>query len=463
MSTSKLTFSEFSRGSKTDWLNQIEKELKGKDFSSIQSQIEDGITLNPAYHSDDELSTSAVPAKAQDHVDLIEAMVVENEADCNKRILEVLNKGTSALLLYVVENVNLDLLLKDVLIQHVAVHFVVEGEGKSVLNKLEQIVENRGLVPAEIRGSINIDPIECAARTGAWKHTSEQDLHELNELLKTPLSQLKTLCVNANLYHNAGANTSTELALSLAHLHEYLHRFGPENAHRFWLNMAIGPNYLVEVAKFRAMRLLWAKVGEAYGVKLPIHIYAETGLRNKTIFDPNVNMLRNTTEGMSALVGGVDELQIQPYDKPFREASDLATRVARNQALVAQYEAFAQRVNDPAAGAYAIEKLTNELCEKAWDLFKEVEKRGGMIEALQSGWIQEYIRNEAAEEQAEFDSGELRLVGTNVFPNESEHLADYTTHPLFSNGDSSGKDIEKIQAIRLAEKMERERLNSEKA
>lgn len=460
MSTSNLTFTEFAKGSKDAWLAQIEKELRGKDFSVLQTEIEEGITLDPAYTHEDVSEYPVIPPRSQEHIDLVEAVMVTDAKTSNSKILDILNRGTSALLLYISGEVDLKVLLKDVLIQHIAVHYVVEGNGQNIIKQLEDLVQERGLDAKEIRGSINIDPIEAAARTGKWKSSEEADLKEVEALNHTSLPQVKTMCVNANLYHNAGAQTSTELALTLAHAHEYFSRYGMEN--RIWVNMAIGSNYLVQVAKFRAFRLLWAKLLESYGKAASVHIYAETGLRNKTIYDPNVNMLRTTTEGLSALVGGVDEVQIQPFDITFREPSGLAQRVARNQALVAQYESFATKVADPAAGSYVIESITQALCEKAWEIFKSIEADGGLIEGLKNGSIQNRIEAEAKIEQEKFDNNELVLVGTNTFPNKEEKLSELATHPMFANSSTDGEDMRKIRAVRLSERSEQERLKAEK-
>ncbi|NVK04007.1 MAG: hypothetical protein HWD92_04260 [Flavobacteriia bacterium] len=461
MSTQDLDFSAFSALKKSDWLGQIEKELRGKPFESMLTEIEPGIVLQPAYTKEDVGEITPLPPRAQDHLDLVEAVEVSNGEAQNKVLLDLLNRGASSLLLFLQEGVNLSDLLKDVLIQHISVHYVVEGNGKSILDQLEKIVAERQLDPSTIRGSINIDPFENLARTGSWFKSETEDLANIEAISNSSLTRMKTMCVNANIYHNSGGCTTTELAVALAHANEYLARFN-NASDRIWMNLAIGRNYLVEIAKFRAMRLLWAKVSEAYNSNAPLQISAETGLRNKTIYDPNVNMLRTTTEALSAMVGGVDEVCVYPYDITFRESTSLAKRVARNQSLVMQYEAFATKVNDPAAGSYAIENLTQQLCAKAWKKFQSIEAQGGYLEALKSGFIQEMIDGDAADEQAKFDSGEITLVGTNKFPNQDEKMAEQVNLPLYSP-DRGGEVVQRLIPMRLAQKMERERLNAEQS
>ncbi|KAB2817130.1 hypothetical protein F8C82_01670 [Phaeocystidibacter marisrubri] len=461
MSNSSLTFQEFPAASKAEWIAKIEKELKGGNFEDLFTHYGGDITLSPTYHSEDLPSAAAVPTRTSKIVDTIEGIYVDDASEGNKAILDVLNKGCSGVMLYLKKGVQLAPLLADVLIEHITVHYVSNGEASNVQSQLLDIITERGLNPAEIRGSINVDPIENLARTGEWFSSEESDFNTLESLINSPLKSMNNLAVNANIYHNAGASAATELGLTLAHAHEFIGRWGSSAFSHTTFNMAIGKSYLLEVAKFRALRSLWAKVGEAYETEAAAHIYAETGLRNKTIFDPNVNMLRTTTEAMSALIGGVDEVCVQPYDITFRESTPQARRVARNQALVMQYEAFVTKVNDPAAGSYAIENLTNDLCEEAWKVFREIEAKGGMIEALKSGFVQELIEREAAIEQELYNEGKIILVGTNKFPNAAEKMSKEATTPLFASDNSEGKVIRKIVARRLSEAEEQTRLKAE--
>lgn len=461
MSNSSLTFQEFPAASKAEWVAKIEKELKGGSFENLFSQYGGEITLSPTYHSEDLKEITSVPARQSQIVDTVEGIYVDDATTGNKAILDVLNRGCSGVMLFLAKGVQLSSLLKDVLIEHITVHYVSDGEASSVQAQLLDIIGERGLNPAEIRGSINADPIENLARTGNWFSSEEADFNTLEAIVNSPLSGMNNLAVNANIYHNAGASTVTELGLALAHAHEFVGRFGASALNQITFNMAIGKTYLLEVAKFRALRSLWAKIGEGYGVEASAHIYAETGLRNKTIFDPNVNMLRTTTEAMSALIGGVDEICVQPYDITFRESTPQAKRVARNQALVMQYEAFVTKVNDPAAGSYAIENLTNDICEKAWNVFRDIESKGGMLEALKSGYVQELIEKEAATEQALYNEGKITLVGTNKFPNAAENMSNDTTTPLFATSDVNGAVVRKVVARRLSEAEEQTRLKAE--
>lgn len=462
MSNSNLNFNEFSSASKADWIAQIEKELKGSPYSSIETKLGEDWTLFPVYNSEDISTTRPIPNRKSQIVQTVEAIEVSDATIGNAQVLELLNKGCSGITLFLHKGIDLGILLKDVLIEHISLHFVSDGEALEISNQLERIISERGLSAQNILGSVNADPIENILRTGNWFHSEESDFETLKELNLKSLNGLRTLCVNGNIYHNSGASVITELGFALAHAHAFIAHFGSEHANKIQFNLAIGRTYLVEVAKYRALRKMWAKVLEAYNSQEPAYIYAETGLRNKTIYDPNVNMLRTTSEAMSALIGGIDELNIQPFDITYRTPSSLAKRVARNQALVMQYEAFVTKVKDPASGSYAIEKLTNELCEKAWQVFSEIEAQGGFLKAVKAGFVQSRIEEAANIEQASYDSGQITLVGTNKFPNLNENMKSSASSPMFNSGNNEGGVVRKLQPKRLSEKEEMERLNAEK-
>lgn len=459
MAESNVQFTEFNPASKADWVNQIEKELKGGEFSSLLFPLRDGITLQPAYTSEDRPDIGPLPSRPFDHRETVEVVEVGDEKSTNVCALDKLNKGASALLFFLPKGVDLKTLLNNVLIEHIAIHYVSDGEALDVHNQLVDLVKERGLDPSQIRGSINADPVENFLRSGKWFKDSTGDFETLATLTQSELPQLKTLCINANLYHNAGATPGQELGIALAQLKLYTENYGEDSRSRIWLNMAIGREYLVEVSKFRAIRYLWHKLQTEWELTpLPLTIYAENGLRNKTIFDPHVNMLRTTIEAMSALLGGADELYVTPYDLTFRTPSPLGSRVARNQALVLQYEAFAGKVNDPAYGSYTFDSLTNQLCEAGWNFFRSIETQGGLLSAVESGWLQGQISQAADEEQTAFDSGKINLVGTNKYPRAEEKMNDQISAGMFAIESASAMQL---VPKRLSESMERERLNSE--
>lgn len=455
-------FSAFAPQTYNDWLQQMTKDLKGKPFENLESFTADGLKIHPMYAADFPAQKIGMqPTKENPTWVVVEEILVDDVKKANKEALNKLNRGANGLLFYVYDDVNVAKLLKGVLMEHICIHFVVEGNAQIVLKNWLAFAEKNGVNSEKLRGSINIDPIENAARTGNWRADAEGDLMELEAVMEDAPTGIKTICANANLYGNAGATPAQQLGIALAHCYEYINRLGSKHANLVWLNMAIGGNYFEEIAKFRAMRRLWKfLLNELEAPEVTLHMYAETGFRNKTIYDPWVNMLRSTTECMSAAVGGADEILLRPYNSTFTEPKEFGNRVARNQQLVLAYESYFNRVNDPSAGSYFVENLTEELANKGWEIFKEIEAKGGMIAALETGFIQKMIEKSAHNEQGRFNEGRLNLLGSNIYPNESEMMKQVVEEPLFS-GVPQDTQIVPIVAKRLAESLEKDRLEEE--
>ncbi len=455
-------FSAFAPHAHQDWVAQVRTELNGKPIESLESFTPDGLKIHPMYSPDfPKQKISGQPTSAGAAWIVMEEIVVNTEAEANKEALDKLNRGANGLLFYAYADVDLEVLLKDILMQHVTLHFVIEGNANLVLEQWLHIAKARGLNIDNLKGSINIDPIETAARTGNWQQDEDADLEALGELLENAPENIKTLCVNANIYGNAGATSAQQLGFALAHAFDYLERFGTRHANAVWMNMAIGGNYFEEIAKLRAMRRLWKfLLNQLEAPDSTLQLYAETGFRNKTIYDPWVNMLRSTTEAMSAAIGGADEILLRPYSATFKEPLEFGNRVARNQQLILAYESYFNRVVDPAAGSYFVENLTEELATKAWEIFKEIEAQGGMIAALKEGYVQYMIAVAAAKEQELFDAGKLNLLGSNIYPNKAEMMKEEVEEPLFS-GVPKETQLRPIIARRLAEGLEKDRLEEE--
>ena len=458
----KSLFSAFSPNNYQDWLEKAHKDLKGHPLESLDSFTSDGLRIHPLYASDfpNQKITNQPTLKKADWV-IVEEFIVADEEETNALALDKLKRGATGLLFYVYANVNLEVLLKDILFEYIPIHLVVEGSAQHVLDKWLDLTAKRGLNPAQLNGSINTDPIENAARTGHWNRDAEADLLVLKEVVKRAPKGVKTLCVNANSYGNAGATSAQQLALALSHLYEYINRFGDKYLHGLWLNMAIGGQYFEEIAKFRAMRRLWAFLLDALNLpQTDLPIYAESGFRNKTIYDPWVNILRNATQGMSAAIGGADEILLRAFNITYKVPEEFGNRIARNQQLIMAQESYLDQVKDPAAGSYFIENLTEEMAAKAWEIFQGMEEKGGLIKGLEEGWIQDMVEESARVEQMRFRAGKFPLVGSNLFLNEEEKMSEEIAEPLFGMA-PQGTAIRPLVAKRLSEDLEKERLQKE--
>jgi len=226
----------------------------------------------------------------------------------------------------------------------------------------------------------------------------------------------------------------------------------------------LGPCFFLEIAKLRAARILWANIVELYhpgnmeAGKMDIHgITAEW---NKTLYDPYVNLLRTTSEGISGALGGADSIQIRSFLTPYRQQEEFGERMSANQHLIFQNESYLDKVIDPAAGSYFVENLTDSMATHAWNLFKEVEEKGGLIECIQSGFIQETVYRSRQEKEKEAAQRKRIILGTNQFPNPGETISGkLTTSPERESGKES--TYKKLKPFRIAEPFENLRLATE--
>lgn len=453
MSTENL-FDDFQKISSEEWLKQIEKDLRGKDFNSLLSHTADGIIIQPTYQ--DEALVPHQSFRKNKSWNTVQEILVMDSKEANKKALDHLNRGANALLFYLSPNFNLEQLLSDIQIEYIDVHFVVEGQGENVLNQLKKLVDQRGLSHESITGSINIDTLENLARTGNWFNSEEEDLVSVKNIKQESFPNFKTICVNANLFANAGATIGQQLGIGLAMAYEYVHQLELKDGKGFWFNFAVGSDYFGEIAKLRAFRRLWSNLQIELNLEeKPAHIYCETATRNKTILDAYNNMIRTSTEAMSAIIGGCDELSIKGFNVAFDEAGDFSERIAKNQQAILQYESHLSAVKDMAKGSHFIETLTEKLAEIGWSFFKEIEAQGGYISVLKSGWFQGKVKESADKEQKAFDAKEKTLIGANKYQKADENLKEIIRHAMFYKANNTSTAVEPVQVKRLSEELEK--------
>ena len=276
---------------------------------------------------------------------------------------------------------------------------------------------------------------------------------------------ITSLSVDGTLYHNAGANRIQQLAYSLSQANEYLNLLSVENKEKLLprpvFRLALDSNYFFEIAKIRALRLLWSSLAPEYGAPQDCHIIAQPGRRNKTLYEANANMLRTTMECMAAINGGADTVLNLPYDVLYHAPNEFGDRISRNQLLILKEESYMGAIANPADGSYYIETLTEQLAEKALVVFKSIEASGGFLKALKSHTIQKKIREQAGREQTLFEEGTSVLVGTNVYKNPEDTAKDRIEISPFAELRSEKTLIEPILEKRLAESTEKKRLKDE--
>ena len=452
----KNLFKEFNPISAKQWKQKIQFELKGADYNEtlIWNSPED-IKVKPFYDKDDVTKTFSVPTKASEFKICQNIFVFDIEKSI-ERALESLNRGAESLR-FTIENeaINVEHLLEKLPLENTAVYFHLSFFSIDFVKKIETIAKQKN---ATIY--CNIDPIGQLAKEGNWFTTAEKSNFDSLNLLSKETKSVSLISINSALYQNAGATIVQQIAYSLAHANEYFNRIEVINK-PIVFEISVGTNYFFEIAKLRALRLLFKLIAKEYNPNLDCHFLVSPTKRNKTLYDYNVNMLRTTTECMSAILGGTDAVANLPYDALYHKDNEFGDRIARNQLLILKNESYFDKVTNPADGAYYIETVTEQLAEKALELFKDIEKNGGLISQLIDGTIQRKINESAQKEQELFDSGKEILLGTNKYPNKNDQMKnDLELYP-FVKQNARKTLITPIIEKRLAEKIEQERLSQE--
>jgi methylmalonyl-CoA mutase len=411
-------YSDFGAQSYETWKAQVIKEVKGEDaFAQLFKTSPEGITSLPYYTLEDLAAKEFSPlTKPLQGWKITEYITVQNPTDALANAQKALLKGTDKVV------------------------FIVTNE--AYIGQLSPLPANtaiwaKGFIP--VQNDVFTDALMVLAENG-----------ELNNTTQTISPESRHYIVDASVYHNAGAETVSQLAFALAHANEYLNL----GVKQLTLNFAVGSNYFFEVAKLRAARKLYALLARQYGINEQAVITCETALNNKTIYDYNNNILRATTETMAAVIGGCDVMYVHPYDVLFKQPNDFSARIARNVQLVLKYESYMDKVQDAAAGSFYIETLTEEIAAKSWQLFQDIEAKGGWIACLQNGELQKTAKQQADAAQKLADDGQTAILGVNKYPNKNETMR---------------AEIEPVKLIdnkffplhRFAEKAEQKRMNEE--
>lgn len=447
-------FSDFDAVSSKQWKQQIQYELKGADYNeTLVWESPEGIKVKPFYHNDEtEVNLNAItPSKP---FAIVQNIFVHDVKKSNARALETLQRGAESVR-FTLENdaVSIDELMQNLPLENVNYYFSLPFLSVEFSNKINEFASKN---KANI--FIQNDPIGQLVKDGNWFENLEKDFEKLNTI--TSKSTVPFLTISSGIYQNAGANIVQQLAYTLAQTNEYFNRI-PAINQPITIEVAVGTNYFFEIAKLRALRILFNTLASEYNHNFDCHIIATPTKRNKTLYDYNVNMLRTTTECMSAILGGADAVANLAYDAIYHKDNEFGDRISRNQLLVLKHESYFDKVNNPADGAYYIETLTEQLAEKALELFKDIEKNGGLISQLIDGTIQRKINESAQKEQELFDSGKEVLLGTNKYPNKNDRMKDDLELYPFVKQNPRKTLITPIIERRLAEKLEQDRLASE--
>lgn len=497
----KKLFSDFAPVSKQEWLDKIQIDLKGADFNKrLVWRTNEGFQVQPFYQREDikDLPTvNALPGEypyvrgnnTDDNTWFVRQNIkVDDPKAANEKALDILNRGIDSLGFYIpgglVSEQTVDTLLNGIYAEAIELNFsTCPRHALELAQILKAYFEKKGYDKQAIKGSLNFDPIEKMLSKG--KDTSFL-LPQLKDIVLTlkDYPNFRTIGVDALTLTNDGAFSYQELGYALSWGNEYMQQLTDEGvdadvaAQNIKFNFGIGGVYFMEIAKFRAARMLWAHIVSQYTENKEVakmHICATTTSYNMTLFDSYVNMLRSQTETMSAALAGVESIVVTPFDEPYEIPTDFAERIARNQQLLLKEECHFNKIVDVAGGSYFVEHLTQALSEQSWKLFLEVEDKGGFLSEAKQGLIQQAItetnqkRHQNAGKRREF------ILGTNQFPNFTEKSDGKrpiecncgcnkgAKNEATTDGEAPKSEIPAIRSSRLASDFEALRLKVEQA
>jgi methylmalonyl-CoA mutase len=434
-------FTEFNATTAQQWKNQLIKDLKGIDFDTLVWKTNAGLNVQPFYTYETTTQKSPLVFAHNDWA-ICEYIVVKNEREANAQALNALSNGASGLVFVIDHKIDSAVLLKGISVQHIYTLFKISFEF------VEELQNTLKSIECGNQCFIDTDVIAHLAQAGNWNSSHEKDLDSQKSN--------STVVVDGRLYQEAGANIINELALTLSHLNDYLAYHSEYNSlptiKKVHLSVSVGGDFFMEIAKLRALRNLVNFLLNQYELKSEVHIHGQTTSINKSSIDSYTNMLRSTTEAMSASIGGCDSIVVLPFDASFNEPTDFSMRMARNQQLILKEESYLNKVADMAAGSYYIENTTKTLCEEAWQQFKYIESKGGLVESLKANIIQDMIAKDAESLLNQVEEGKMVLVGVNKFQNKAEVIHDVIKETVSKI--NAKTLINPIKEVRLSESFE---------
>ena len=458
MKKTKL-FDHFEPVSAKAFKQNIQVDLKGASYNdTLVWHTNEGIDVTPFYHRDTQKELTAVPGMPT-HWHIGEAIFILNAAQSAETAISAIEAGAEAIYFSAEERFDFKILLDTINNKDIPLFFNLTFLDTVFYKELNDYAFAKAY-----RTTIKLDLIHHLVTDGNWYTALEKDHQNFNSLLQTENNSGVTVDMTA--YQNAGATMTQELAYGLAHLNEYLNHIEEKGntLSKISFEVAVGTNYFFEIAKLRALRQLTSLLLKEYpfgDAVNTIDIIAHPTRRNKTIYDYNTNMLRTTTECMSAVLGGANMVVNMPYDALYHKTNDFGQRISRNQLIVLKKESYFDAVSNPSDGTYYIEEITHKLAANALKLLKEIEKGGGFLKQLKAGNIQRKIKESADKEQAQFDAQEITLLGTNKHPNPKDRMKDDIEIYPFLKVKPRKTIIAPIIPRRLAEKSEQERLSKE--
>lgn len=478
-------FAQFPPVTDEQWKEIVLQDLKGEDFDKklIWKTIE-GIDVQPYYRADvlqKALHLESYPGEfpyvrgkiSKPHWDISEEIDVWDVKETNKEALALIKMGITSLRFKIRKDLtttDFEQLLDKIDVENVSINFRSGNRNGWYASLFSYYINKEGYNPRKIFGSDDFDSYGHMLKHGGYPCNHEDCLcaENLVDMLKNQMPNFKLISVNATHIQNAGGSVVQELGYGLAMGAEYFHKLDRCNisiddmAKELQFIFTVGSNFFFEIAKLRAARVLWAKIVEAHNPKCDesskMYMHCVSSVWNKTIYDPYTNLLRSSTEAMSAILGGTDSLSIKPFDFIYKKPDEFSRRIARNIQLILREEAHFNKIKDPGAGSYYIENLTNEIAEKSWELFLKVQENGGFVESFKKGIIQEDIERTAKIRDKNIAERKERFIGTNFYPNFNEVIKNIDYDFAFPKQRKTGNIGQPLKLYRGTEEIEKVRL-----
>lgn len=477
-------FSEFPPVSTEQWEEAINKDLKGADYNKkLVWRTNEGFNVRPYYRQEDLKDIpflGSMPGeypyvrgtKINNDWEVLQVVNEANPAAANALALDSLKKGATTIVFNAREiktAAELQTLLAGIDMTKTGVQFAHATNYIELAKLFIAETQRQKLNPAEVKAAFEFDCISYALQHGSFWKSEQDDMQQAVELVRMfqAFELVRPITIKGINLHNCGATISQELAYSLASAEAYL-TFCTEQgcniddvACSIQLALSIGSVYFMEISKLRAARMLWANLIRHYNPACDcsekLHVQSIGSTWNKTLYDPYINMLRSTTEGMSAAIGGTDAMSLTPFDVAYKDDDEFSRHISRNVQSLLKEEAYFNRIVDPAAGSYYIENLTNSIAEQAWNRFLSIEEEGGIVAMNAAGKVKADIEETCRQRNMEIATRRTILLGTNQYPNTNEQMADKIEKDPAPKANAAG-----LQPYRGAMPFEQLRLETEK-
>lgn len=448
-------FKEFEEVSSKAWKQQIQFDLNGKDYNQNVNWVSnEGITVRPFYNSDEKVREDIyVP----DEWNISQYIEIKNEYESNRLLISLINKEVYDFTIKFQNDVcDLEILFDKIKLEYINLYIQIDSLDSSLLLQLNDFSKKN-----KCNLHLDIDIFGRFAQTGNWMLSKKEDEANFQKLLDN-LSEFKSIIqLKSSIFQNSGANIIQEVAYTMMLGDLYISTFGEKIIPKINFEIAIGSNYFFEIAKLQSYRVLWKTITSYYNKPINnLHIISIPSKRNKTIYEYNSNIVRTTTENMAAILGGVNSIKNFNYDNLFKKENNFSNRISINQLLILKHEASISKVKNPVSGSYYISYLIDEISNQSYDLFKELDGNGNLIDHLYTGLIQKKIKENAIKEQDNFDNSKEIIVGANKFNNNSEKIKSQCDIDPFLSRNTKTL-IEPLSKRRLASKIENNKFLNE--